>query len=101
MKENGDDYVAFLPEGMTIDSYRQENVDPASSEMEELSLKAAYDMLFDRAGIELEVSYLDRSPGERANKHTYSPQKLADKPEEGLPMAQVLYRPFVVPHERT
>ena len=96
INENAASYRDFLPEGMTIDQYRQAHIDPASAEMEELSLKCAYDLLLDGAGLALEISYLDRSPGEKVNIHLYEPQARDNEPETS-PTSQatikLLYRP--------
>ena len=96
MNENASAYADFLPEGLTVDQYRQAHIDPASAEMEEMSLKCAYDMLLDPAGIVLEISYLDRSPGDKVNVHLYEPEK-ADKAAQlnagRKPMIKLLYRP--------
>ena len=96
INENAALYKDFLPEGMTIDQYRQAHIDPASAEMEELSLKCAYDLLLDGAGMALEISYLDRSPGDKVNTHLYEPQAPEGKPapdptSQGI--VKLLYRP--------
>ena len=95
MNEKGDLYKEFLPEGMSVDQYRQAHIDPASAEMEEMSLKCAYDLLLDGAGIVLEISYLDRSPGDKVNVHLYEPQEKPDNPDasKSAPTMRLLYRP--------
>ena len=97
MKENGDEYRDFVPDGMTVDQYCQAHIDPAAAEMEELSLKCAYDLLYDGAGLTLDIAYLDRSPGDRVNSHLYEPKSIdtssAKPPMDGK--VTLLYRPFV------
>ena len=91
MGEHAATYADFLPDGLTVDAYRAERIDPAAAEMEELSLRAAYDMLLGPAGVTLEIAYLDRSPGERANVHRYEPEGAA--PDAHHPTVRLLYRP--------
>ena len=60
------------------------------SEMDEVSLRAAYDMLLDKGGITLEVLYLDRSPGNQVTPHVYHPS--VEQPKQTGTM-HFLYRP--------
>ena len=90
---HGADYSMYLEEGVTIDLYRQEHIDPARAEMEELTLRLACDVLVHDAGIAVQVSYLDRSAGEQVNTHTFEPVQSDGQPITDPPIIHLLYRP--------
>ena len=87
MKEEGHRYESYLPD-MSIDAYRQ-SFETAYSEMDEVSLRAAYDMLLDEGGVSLEVAYLDRSIGEKITPHVYLPSNESHR----IGTMHFLYRP--------
>lgn len=58
--------------------------------MDEVSLRAGYDMLLDGSGIALEVAYLDRSSGEKVTTHAYTS---ADQASKHIGTMHFLYRP--------
>ena len=90
---HGADYGMYLDEGATIDSYRQEHIDPARAEMEELTLRLACDVLVHDAGMAVQVSYLDRSAGQKVNAHTFDPPGPGGQPLVDPPTIRLLYRP--------
>ena len=94
MKEHADDYVPYL-DGVTMDEWCKDHVDPTSAEMEEISLRAVYDVLLNDAGLALEVAYLDRSAGETINvPNRFSPSAANGEPlVDDPPTIRLLYRP--------
>jgi ubiquitin thioesterase protein OTUB1 len=87
MKENAPLYEHWVQDG-TIDTYR-DTLQTVSAEMDELSLKAAYDLLCTPARVNIEVLYLDRSQGDTLTPHLYEP----DVKTEPIATIRLLYRP--------
>ena len=74
---------------MSIDQYIN-TFQVTNSEMDEVSLRAAYDMLLDAGGFTLEVLYLDRSRGDKVTPHVYRPSGNGSKKVGTI---HFLYRP--------
>jgi ubiquitin thioesterase protein OTUB1 len=85
MQLNLHNYEPFLEMSMT--EYRQQRIDPANQEIDQIGLQALTDSVIAPAGIALDVSYLDRSVGEEVTPHQFVPNAAA------WPTVRLLYRP--------
>ncbi|MCJ1329025.1 hypothetical protein MMC10_005702 [Thelotrema lepadinum] len=88
LKEEDSRYAQYLPD-MSMDEYIT-LLQATHSELDEVSLRAAYDMLLEKGGIALEVLYLDRSPGEKVTHYVYDPSTEKSKRTGTV---HFLYRP--------
>lgn len=86
MSANADMYSAFLLDG-TIDQYRATYIDPFSVEIEHLGMNACFDAILKPAGIAVDISYLDRTEGDKVNTFTWP----TGSPD--APTLRMLYRP--------
>ena len=89
---HGAEYSMYLEDG-NVDSYRQGHIDPARAEMENLTLRLACDVLIYGAGMAVQVSYLDRSAGDKVNVHRFEPMGPDRQPLLDPPTIHLLYRP--------
>ncbi|KAK6522095.1 hypothetical protein TWF281_002662 [Arthrobotrys megalospora] len=97
MKVYPDAYEPFLVDHPTIDEYRGAQIEPYGVQIDHLGVKALIDALFIPAGLNVEISYLDRSDSDEVNVHKFedestpaSAEKKADQEQKTLRM---LYRP--------
>lgn len=94
MREQSQEYAPYVENGQTVEQYCKDHVDPAAAEMDNLSLKAAFDVVIAPAGIALEVIYLDLSPGTKATTHRFEPMLLNGAPSDAnVQTIRLLYRP--------
>lgn len=89
MKTRPQEYAPWLVNGQTIDEYIGASINPVGSELENLSMSVLKDVLLSPAGISLEVLYLDRSEGDQANLHRFSPEMVG----YDIGTIRLLYRP--------
>jgi ubiquitin thioesterase protein OTUB1 len=89
MKMHSQEYAPWLLEGQTVDSYINQHINPMGSELEGLSVTVLKDVLLSHAGITLEILYLDRSEGDAANLHRFSPAVMGYE----VGTIRLLYRP--------
>jgi ubiquitin thioesterase protein OTUB1 len=87
------DYSGFLIDHPTVEEYVKAMVDPASAEIEHLSLLGAFEFLLKDVGIDLEVHYMDRSQGSEATKYRLDSREKGDGP---VGTVRLLYRPCVI-----
>ena len=92
MQENRAYFEPFLF-GRDVREYCNMAIIPSSSEIDEVSIRALFDLLLKPAGIGLEVSHLDRSPGQEVNAHSYFPSGADGHPLPDFPVVRLLYRP--------
>lgn len=92
MQENRAYFQPFLL-GRDVKEYCNMAVEPTSSEIDEVSIRALFDLLLKPAGIGLEVSHLDRTPGQEVNTHSYIPSGANGHPLLDFPVVRLLYRP--------
>ena len=72
---------------MPLSDYRASRIDPAQQEIDQIGLQALVDSVIAPAGFGLQVSYLDRSEGDKVTPH-----QLAQNGDH-LPNIELLYRP--------
>ena len=63
------------------------------SEIEHIGICGLVDVLVKPAGIAVEILYLDRTPGEEANKYGFYPTDQNGVPMNNTPTIRLLYRP--------
>lgn len=85
MQLNLDSYEPFLE--MSMLEYRQQRIDPANQEIDQIGLQALTDGVLAPAGMAVDVSYLDRSIGDEVTPHHFVPGAA------GWPTIRLLYRP--------
>ena len=86
MQEQRELYAAYVEDFDTFCSA----FEAVNSEMDEVTLRAAYDMLLDDAGVVLEIAYLDRSAGDAVNWHRHNP---TDQTAQPIGHVSLLYKP--------
>lgn len=91
MKTHAQEYVPWLLNNQTVDEYISASINAMASELENLSMSVLKDVLLSPAGISLEVLYLDRSEGDQANLHRFSPEMVG----YDIGTIRLLYRPLV------
>ena len=89
MQLNLSSYEPFLEMSMT--EYRQQRIDPANQEIDQVGLQALTDGVIAPACIGVDVFYLDRSVGDEVTPHSFVPNAV------GWPKVSLLYRPQVSP----
>lgn len=90
MRTNPQAYEDFLLD-TTINEYCAQKIDPYLVEIEHLGLQACLDAIIKPAGINVEVSYLDRSAGEEINTIVWQGEDTGYGP---MPTIRLLYRPY-------
>lgn len=88
-------YAGFLA-GMDVNTYCEQNIEPAAIELDHLGLQCLATSVINEAGIGIEVLYLDRSEGEEANTLGFPVLDGEGKVVEGPPTIRLLYRPYVL-----
>ena len=93
MRTNPEAYQPYIID-YTIDQYCAAKIDPFAVEIEHLGIQALFDAVIRPAGINIEVLYLDRSPGEEVNTIRFPD---LDDPVRShylnIPTIRLLYRP--------
>lgn len=90
MKTKQSEYSPWLL-GQTVSQYCDVSVMPIGAEIDNVSLSALKDVFLSKAGIALEVLYLDRTEGEEVNMHRFDPVNYHGGVTIGT--IRLLYRP--------
>ncbi|KAI7457765.1 cysteine proteinase [Hortaea werneckii] len=90
MKTKQSEYSPWLL-GQTVSQYCDMSVMPIGAEIDNVSLSALKDVFLSKAGIALEVLYLDRTEGEEVNMHRFDPVNYHGGVTIGT--IRLLYRP--------
>ncbi|KAI7627991.1 cysteine proteinase, partial [Hortaea werneckii] len=90
MKTKQSEYSPWLL-GQTVSQYCDASVMPIGAEIDNVSLSALKDVFLSKAGIALEVLYLDRTEGEEVNMHRFDPVNYHGGVTIGT--IRLLYRP--------
>jgi len=88
LKGNADVYAGFIPDGLGIDGYTKNWIEPVNQEIDHLGMTLLIDVLLKPIGFSVEIVYLDRSEGSQANSHIFQSEDV-----HGGPMIHLLYRP--------
>lgn len=89
IRHKSEEYVNFL-EGQTIDEYCTNYIESVNVEIDNVALQALYEVLIEPASFDLEVFYLDLSPGDSVTVHKHNNTAV---PENQV--IRVLYKPSV------
>jgi ubiquitin thioesterase protein OTUB1 len=85
-------YVHFIPDGLDLNSYAKEVLEPSRSEIDHVGMQLLIDVLIRPIGLPVTVIYLDRSEGDDVTPHVLQGDASGNislvKPE-----AYLLYRP--------
>jgi len=92
MVAHEEEFAPHVDEGLTVEQWCNANVDPSSSEMDELSLVAAYRAVVEPTGMVVRVHALERNSGDRAHVSSYEPSTKVEGQGEA-PALNLLYRP--------
>ena len=90
MRTNPHQYQDFLP-GMTVEQYCASKIDPYQIEIEHMGLQAVLDAIIKPAGINVDVTYMDRSASEEVNTINWYGEDTGYGP---MPTIRLLYRPY-------
>ncbi|KAI9745299.1 MAG: hypothetical protein M1818_001579 [Claussenomyces sp. TS43310] len=94
LKADPERYQGFIPEGMSVDGYRHNVLEPTDSEIDHLGMSLLIDSLLKPVGMAVEVVYLDRSKGTQVNVHMFQELDANDLPvHPNGPVIHLLYRP--------
>lgn len=94
LRANDVTYRDFIPDGLGVDAYSKNTIEPAKSEIEHLGMTLLIDVLMKPVGIAVEIVYLDRSEGTNVNSHIIQAEDATGTPiHAGAPMVHLLYRP--------
>ncbi|OBT79251.1 hypothetical protein VF21_01854 [Pseudogymnoascus sp. 05NY08] len=94
LKANAVTYRDFIPDGLGVDNYSKNMIEPAKTEIEHLGMTLLIDVLMKPVGIAVEIVYLDRSEGTDVNSHIIQAEDESGTPiHAGAPMVHLLYRP--------
>ncbi len=85
MQLNADQFQPFLE--MSVQEYCKTKIEAHAQEIEQASLQALTTGIISKAGIAVEVLYLDRSQGDEVTPHAFVPDA------ESWPTIRLLYRP--------
>ena len=85
MQLNADRFQPFLE--MSVQEYCKTKIEAHAQEIEQASLQALTTGIIAKAGIAVEVLYLDRSHGDEVTPHAFVPDA------ESWPTVRLLYRP--------
>ena len=86
LKGHSDQYGAWC--GNDTEQYCQTVIEPPEHEIDELGISLLVEVLLKPIGFVLEIAYLDRSAGTKANVHRFPDQALGNSP-----VMHLLYRP--------
>jgi ubiquitin thioesterase protein OTUB1 len=94
LKGNPTAYQGFIPDGLGVDGYRKNWIEPVNQEIDHLGMTLLIDILLKPIGFAVEIVYLDRSEGSEANHHIFQQVDSNGVPTNpGGPMIHLLYRP--------
>jgi len=94
LKGNPTSYQGFIPDGLGVDGYRKNWIEPVNQEIDHLGMTLLIDILLKPIGFAVEIVYLDRSEGSQANSHIFQQEEPNGVPTNpGGPMIHLLYRP--------
>lgn len=94
LKANAVTYRDFIPDGLGVDNYSKNTIEPAKTEIEHLGMTLLIDVLLKPVGIAVEIVYLDRSEGTDVNSHLIQAEDESGTPiHAGAPIVHLLYRP--------
>ncbi|KFY08697.1 hypothetical protein V492_05993 [Pseudogymnoascus sp. VKM F-4246] len=94
LKANAVTYRDFIPDGLGVDNYSKNMIEPAKTEIEHLGMTLLIDVLMKPVGIAVEIVYLDRSEGTDVNSHIIQAEDESGTPiHAGAPIVHLLYRP--------
>jgi ubiquitin thioesterase protein OTUB1 len=89
-----DQYQGFIPDGLGVEGYRKNWLEPVDQEIDHLGMSLLIDVLLKPIGFAVEIVYLDRSEGSQVNSHIMQPEDSNGLPTNpGGPMIHLLYRP--------
>jgi len=83
------DYVNFI-EDRTVQEYCESQVESPNVEIDNIALQALYEVFIEPAGFDLEVLYLDLSPGDSVTVHKHNSALISENQ-----IIRLLYRPSV------
>jgi ubiquitin thioesterase protein OTUB1 len=94
LKGNPETYQGFIPDGLGVDGYRKNWIEPVNQEIDHLGMSLLIDVLLKPIGFAVEIVYLDRSSGTQANTHVFQSEDANGVPTNpGGPIIHLLYRP--------
>lgn len=94
LKANAVTYRDFIPDGLGVDNYCRDMLEPPKTEIEHLGMTLLIDILMKPVGIAVEIVYLDRSEGTDVNSHVIQVEDENGIPiHPGGPIVHLLYRP--------
>lgn len=89
-----DNYAGFIADGMTVDEYRNDVLQPVATQMDHVAMTLLVDVLLKPINVRTEVVYLDRSPGPEVNSHIMESLDANSLPlNPNGPLIHLLYRP--------
>ncbi|KAL5349588.1 hypothetical protein ACLOAV_005883 [Pseudogymnoascus australis] len=94
LKANSVTYRDFTPDGLGVDNYSKNLLQPAKTGIEHLGMTLLIDVLMKPVGIAIEIIYLDRSEGTDVNSRIIQAEDESGTPiHAGAPIVHLLYRP--------
>lgn len=94
LKANPASYEGFIPDGLGVDGYTKNWIEPVNQEIDHLGMTLLIDALLKPVGFAVEIVYLDRSEGSQANSHVFQSEDSNGVPTNPSgPMIHLLYRP--------
>jgi ubiquitin thioesterase protein OTUB1 len=94
LKANAVTYRDFILDGLGVDNYSKNTIEPAKTEIEHLGMTLLIDVLLKPVGIAVEIVYLDRSEGTDVNSYIIQAEDESGTPiHAGAPVVHLLYRP--------
>lgn len=94
LKANSVTYRDFIPDGLGVDNYCKNVLEPSNTEIEHLGMTLLIDILMKPVGIAVEIVYLDRSEGTHVNSHLIQAEDDNGIPiNPNGPLVHLLYRP--------
>ena len=94
LKANAATYRDFIQDGLGVDNYSKNTIEPAKTEIEHLGMTLLIDVLLKPLGIAVEIVYLDRSEGTDVNSYIIQAEDESGTPiYAGAPVVHLLYRP--------
>jgi len=94
LKAHAATYQDFIPDGLGIDNYCRDVLEPPDTEIEHLGMTLLIDVLLKPLGFAVEIVYLDRSEGTHVNSHLIQAEDDNGVPTNPTgPIIHLLYRP--------
>jgi ubiquitin thioesterase protein OTUB1 len=94
LKGNPETYQSFIPDGLGVDGYRKNWIEPVNQEIDHLGMSLLIDVLLKPIGFAVEIVYLDQSSGTKANTHVFQPEDANGIPTNpGGLIIHLIYRP--------